>query len=258
MHARRFSARTLRSWGIAAEADTVLLVVSELVTNALVHTQGAVRVELTLAADRLRVTVSDSSPRAPAKPVVVDWESTGGRGLFLVEAVSAAWGSVPVGGGKQVWSEIVVTRPEADTDRGTEPDEEPEAEPEEERKPGRGWGRGRDRSWGLGRNRDRDRRRSRDQSRHRGDDRAAEGHDDRAADRDGEQETGRHGTDRATNRHDGPATDRHEERTAGRKGERTAGRDGEQAVGLDRAMEHIGDGVADPPPHGNRPHEGGP
>ncbi len=260
MHARRFSARTLRSWGIAAEADTVLLVVSELVTNALVHTQGAVRVELTLAADRLRVTVSDSSPRAPAKPVVVDWESTGGRGLFLVEAVSAAWGSVPVGGGKQVWSEIVVTRPEEDPDRGTEPDEEPEAEPEEERKPGRGWGLGRDRGWGLGRNRDRDRdrRRSRDQGRHRGGDRAAEGHDDRAADRDGEQETGHHDDDRATNRHDGPATDRHDERTAGRKGERTAGRDGEQAVGLDRAMEHMGDGFADPPPHRNRRHEGGP
>ena len=155
MHARRFSARTLRSWGIVDEADTVLLVVSELVTNALVHTQGAVRLELTLAADRLRVTVSDSSPRAPAKPVVVDWESTGGRGLFLVEAVSAAWGSVPVGGGKQVWSEIVVTRPEGGPEPGDEPDEEQEAEPEEERKPGRGWGLGRDRTWGLGRNRDR-------------------------------------------------------------------------------------------------------
>ncbi|MEV5440203.1 SpoIIE family protein phosphatase [Streptomyces sp. NPDC052682] len=109
MHARRFTARTLRSWRVGADADTVLLVVSELVTNALVHTQGPVRLDLTLAADRLRVTVSDSSPRAPAKPVVVDWEATGGRGLLLVEAVSASWGSVPVGGGKQVWSELVLT-----------------------------------------------------------------------------------------------------------------------------------------------------
>ncbi|MFG2804989.1 SpoIIE family protein phosphatase [Streptomyces massasporeus] len=233
MHARRFSARTLRSWGIAAEADTVLLVVSELVTNALVHTQGAVRVELTLAADRLRVTVSDSSPRAPAKPVVVDWESTGGRGLFLVEATSAAWGSVPVGGGKQVWSEIVVTRSERETEDGEEPDEvpEPEEDPEEERKPGRGWGLGRDRSWGLGRNRDR--RRARDQGRHRDDDRAADRDDDRATDR---------------------------ERAPGRNGEREAGRKGEQAVGLDRAMEHIDNGVADPPPSSRRARtrEGGP
>ncbi|WP_435281963.1 SpoIIE family protein phosphatase [Streptomyces koelreuteriae] len=167
MHARRFSARTLRSWDIVAEADTVLLVVSELVTNALVHTQGAVRVDLTLAADRLRVTVSDSSPRAPAKPVVVDWESTGGRGLFLVEAMSTGWGSVPVGGGKQVWSEIVVSRPgpedeEPEPERGPEP---PRAEPERVPEPGRTWDRGwslvRDRSWGMGRGRDRNKGRDR-------------------------------------------------------------------------------------------------
>lgn len=157
MHARRFSARTLRSWDIVDEADTVLLVVSELVTNALVHTQGALRLDLTLAADRLRVTVSDSSPRAPAKPVVVDWESTGGRGLFLVEALSAAWGSVPVGGGKQVWSEIVVSRQEQEADRAPAeeptPEEAPWVEPEEEREPGRGWGIGRTRGWGMGWNR---------------------------------------------------------------------------------------------------------
>lgn len=112
MHARRFTARTLRSWRVGEEADAVLLIVSELVTNALVHTQGPVRVELTHAGDRVRVAVSDSSPRAPAKPVIVDWEATGGRGLFLVEAMSASWGTVPVGGGKQVWSEIVVPPPE--------------------------------------------------------------------------------------------------------------------------------------------------
>lgn len=108
MHARRFTARTLRSWDLTSEADAVLLVVSELVTNALVHTHGEVRLDLILAADRLRVAVTDSSPRAPAKPVIVDWESTGGRGILLVEAMSASWGSVPVSGGKQVWSEIVV------------------------------------------------------------------------------------------------------------------------------------------------------
>jgi anti-sigma regulatory factor (Ser/Thr protein kinase) len=119
MHARRFTARTLRAWKIAEQADAVLLVVSELVTNALVHTQGAVRLELTHAADRVRVAVSDSSPRAPAKPVIVDWEATGGRGLLLVEATSASWGSVPVGGGKQVWSEIVVPPP-ADAGPGKE------------------------------------------------------------------------------------------------------------------------------------------
>ncbi|WP_330350728.1 SpoIIE family protein phosphatase [Streptomyces sp. NBC_00582] len=108
MHARRFTARTLRRWKVPEAADAVLLVVSELVTNALVHTQGPVRLDLVLRGDRVRVGVSDSSPRAPAKPVIVDWESTGGRGLMLVEAMSESSGSVPVAGGKQVWSEIVV------------------------------------------------------------------------------------------------------------------------------------------------------
>lgn len=45
--------------------------------------------------------------------MIVDWESTGGRGILLVEAMSAAWGSVPVSGGKQVWSEITVPPREA-------------------------------------------------------------------------------------------------------------------------------------------------
>lgn len=108
MHARRFTARTLRSWGVSEEVDAVQLVVSELVTNAVVHTMGDVRLDLTLAGDRLRVAVTDTLPRAPAKPTTVDWEATGGRGLLLVEAMSEAWGSVPVGGGKRVWSEIAV------------------------------------------------------------------------------------------------------------------------------------------------------
>ncbi|MFF3848195.1 SpoIIE family protein phosphatase [Streptomyces sp. NPDC002328] len=124
MHARRFTARTLRRWKVEESADAVLLVVSELVTNALVHTQGSVRVDLMLRGDRLRVSVSDSSPRAPAKPVIVDWESTGGRGLLLVEAMSESFGSVPVAGGKQVYCEIAVPGREpawAETGPRTEP-----------------------------------------------------------------------------------------------------------------------------------------
>jgi anti-sigma regulatory factor (Ser/Thr protein kinase) len=116
MHARRFTARTLRQWKAEDVADAVLLVVSELVTNALVHTQGPVRLDLTLRGDRVRVCVGDSSPRAPAKPVIVDWESTGGRGLLLVEAMSDAFGTTPMAGGKQVWSEIALPHRDGDAD----------------------------------------------------------------------------------------------------------------------------------------------
>ncbi|MEU9287267.1 SpoIIE family protein phosphatase [Streptomyces sp. NPDC048275] len=107
-HARRFTRRTLRAWGVGDEIDAALLVVSELVTNALVHTDGPVRFDLMLINHRLRIAVADSSPRTPVKPTSIGWEATGGRGILLVEAMSAAWGTVPVSGGKQVWSEILL------------------------------------------------------------------------------------------------------------------------------------------------------
>ncbi|MFJ1967857.1 SpoIIE family protein phosphatase [Streptomyces sp. NPDC087903] len=108
-HARRFTRRTLRTWDVPDESmDGALLVVSELVTNALVHTDGRVRLDLTLVNHRLRVAVTDSSPRTPVKPTSIGWEATGGRGILLVEAMSATWGTVPVSGGKQVWSEIAL------------------------------------------------------------------------------------------------------------------------------------------------------
>ncbi|MFF6787506.1 SpoIIE family protein phosphatase [Streptomyces filamentosus] len=109
MHARRFTARTLRDWSVEEEADAVLLVVSELVTNAIAHTQGEVQLALTLTGDRVRVAVNDASPRTPVKTENVDWEATGGRGLLLVAAMSAAWGSIPLSGGKQVWCDITLS-----------------------------------------------------------------------------------------------------------------------------------------------------
>jgi len=110
-HARRFTRRTLRTWGVPQDdLDTALLVVSELTTNALVHTDGQVRLDLTLLDNRLRVSVADTSPRTPAKPTNIGWEATGGRGILLVEAMSETWGSVPVSGGKQVWAEIGLSR----------------------------------------------------------------------------------------------------------------------------------------------------
>ncbi|MFI6284718.1 SpoIIE family protein phosphatase [Streptomyces sp. NPDC051018] len=110
VHARRFTARTLRSWGAAEEMDVALLIVSELVTNAIAHTRGQVRLDLTLFQDRLRIAVNDSSPRSPARPAGLDLDATGGRGLLIVEALATAYGSLPFAGGKQVWAEVGVTR----------------------------------------------------------------------------------------------------------------------------------------------------
>ncbi|MDQ0718208.1 GAF domain-containing protein/anti-sigma regulatory factor (Ser/Thr protein kinase) [Streptomyces luteogriseus] len=109
-HARRFARRTLRSWGVIVDYDAALLVVSELVTNALVHTDGKVRMDLTLVNNRLRIAIADASPRSPVRPTSIGWEATGGRGILLVEALAAAWGTLPVSGGKQVWAELVLGR----------------------------------------------------------------------------------------------------------------------------------------------------
>jgi hypothetical protein len=73
-----------------------------------VHTDGRVRLDLTLLQDRLRVAVADTSPRTPIKPTSIGWEATGGRGILLVEAMASAWGTVPASGGKQVWAEIPI------------------------------------------------------------------------------------------------------------------------------------------------------
>ena len=56
----------------------------------------------------MRVAVADNSPRTPVKPTSIGWQATGGRGILLVEAMSAAWGTLPVSGGKQVWSEVAL------------------------------------------------------------------------------------------------------------------------------------------------------
>lgn len=109
-HARRFARRTLRSWGVTVDYDAALLVVSELVTNALVHTDGKVRMDLTLVNNRLRIAIADASPRSPVRPASIGWEATGGRGILLVEALAATWGTLPVSGGKQVWAELVLGR----------------------------------------------------------------------------------------------------------------------------------------------------
>ncbi|GAA2784097.1 SpoIIE family protein phosphatase [Streptomyces rameus] len=107
-HARRFTRRTLRAWDVPQHTvDAALLVVSELVTNALVHTGGPVRLDMSLVGRRLRLAVADSCPRSPVQPTSIGWEATGGRGILLVEAVSEAWGTVPVSGGKQVWADLV-------------------------------------------------------------------------------------------------------------------------------------------------------
>jgi anti-sigma regulatory factor (Ser/Thr protein kinase) len=113
--ARLFLRTTTASWRIRHEAaDSAVLVLSEVVTNAIRYAPGPVDVTMTHSAGVLRIDVADNAhdlgPRRP--PATVDQlrvEAEGGRGLFLVEALSQRWGTTPIAGdGKLIWFEIVV------------------------------------------------------------------------------------------------------------------------------------------------------
>lgn len=107
--ARRFVQRRLADWGIdgQVDGDGVLLMVSELVTNAGLHAGTGATVRVVDHGDCLRIEVTDDS----VVPVQLRPYETGaetGRGLRIVEALSARWGVDAAGSGKTVWFEVTV------------------------------------------------------------------------------------------------------------------------------------------------------
>lgn len=103
--ARRFVEETLRRWDCEEVLEAVKLLVSELVTNSVVHGASAPEVAVLLRTDALRIEVTDHGGGVPAARHADD-EDTSGRGLHLVDAVSSAWGVEAVGDGKMVWFEV--------------------------------------------------------------------------------------------------------------------------------------------------------
>jgi GAF domain-containing protein/anti-sigma regulatory factor (Ser/Thr protein kinase) len=104
--ARRFAADLIVAWGLTALSDTAQLLLGEVITNAVQHTVGDVRVRVSRKPDRLRVEVTDGSDRVPdVRPI--DLEAENGRGLFIVQALADEWGHESVEtGGKTVWFEL--------------------------------------------------------------------------------------------------------------------------------------------------------
>ena len=132
--ARRFAAQECRRWGLDALAEDLVLTLSELVTNAVVHTKSPATVTLSLAGEYLEVAVSDDSTRAPilrpprddlnadiqalidqggADLIEVTGPQTlhigpagsiaGGRGMLIVDAIADEWGVSARSAGKEVW-----------------------------------------------------------------------------------------------------------------------------------------------------------
>ncbi|WNI18192.1 ATP-binding protein [Actinacidiphila sp. ITFR-21] len=104
--ARRLSLTLIRRWGLPHLADTVELLVSELVGNAVRHT-GARTFGLRMDYKRgwVRVEVWDPSRALPCRMPVREMD-TSGRGLFLVGELSDRWGVDLLARGKTTWFEL--------------------------------------------------------------------------------------------------------------------------------------------------------
>jgi anti-sigma regulatory factor (Ser/Thr protein kinase) len=94
---------TICAWSIPVDVDVAVLLTSELVTNAIKHGAGGpVRLGIQCTRDQLRVEVYDTSPSLPVlMNTAVD--AADGRGLVLVAALSAKWGSYRTPAGKAVY-----------------------------------------------------------------------------------------------------------------------------------------------------------
>ncbi|MCN9244138.1 ATP-binding protein [Streptomyces sp. RY43-2] len=114
--ARDFTRQALYAWGWLpavgadrrAAAEDVLLVVSELVTNACLHAEGPDELWITCERKVLRLEVSDRGAGLPAPRTPHRAGRPGGHGMFIVQRLCLDWGVVRTPGvaGKTVWAEL--------------------------------------------------------------------------------------------------------------------------------------------------------
>ncbi|QFY08841.1 ATP-binding protein [Nonomuraea phyllanthi] len=101
--ARGIARRVLTECGYQGHHEDVLLVVSELVTNALVHGDGPPSLRMRGSASKVRIEVSDEGERLPEPR---EPGPANGWGLHVVRLLSTGWGISPRDGGKVVWCEL--------------------------------------------------------------------------------------------------------------------------------------------------------
>ncbi|MFC8537687.1 ATP-binding protein [Streptomyces sp. NPDC057249] len=108
--ARRLTKARLGEWGTGDDTlDAAVLIVSELVTNAVVHTTSArVLCELRCLDGRLRVSVQDQGHQPDGPRLGRGADDEHGRGLLLVDSLARSWGSRDAGdgSGRIVWAEL--------------------------------------------------------------------------------------------------------------------------------------------------------
>ncbi len=104
--ARRALRELLRQWGRPGRSEIAELLTSELVTNAIIHTDHDAVLTATVSPRGLHVEVRDFVGRRPKPRVPPADDSTNGRGLLLVQSLADAWGVRSHGVGKSVWFDL--------------------------------------------------------------------------------------------------------------------------------------------------------
>jgi anti-sigma regulatory factor (Ser/Thr protein kinase) len=103
--ARELVREHLDSVAPAEAVEVAALVVTELVTNAVLHARTAIALSVDVEPGRIRLRVADESDVVPARRSYAP-EAATGRGLALVDRLATAWGVEPSPRGKTVWAEI--------------------------------------------------------------------------------------------------------------------------------------------------------
>ncbi|MEV7979313.1 SpoIIE family protein phosphatase [Streptomyces sp. NPDC086519] len=107
--ARQHVRELLHDWGSPDQVDSAALLVSEMLTNVLVHTDADALLLAEVSGQtperRLRIEVTDAGDDLPHKRRPGELASSG-RGLVLIEILADAWGVDPRGQGKSIWFEL--------------------------------------------------------------------------------------------------------------------------------------------------------
>ncbi|WP_327321962.1 ATP-binding protein [Streptomyces sp. NBC_01210] len=105
--ARRIVRTQLAQWALHEQIDDTELLVSELVTNALCHAWGPVRLTFCRPSRHpgIRCEIEDANPSGPTRRQAREHEEEG-RGLYMLTLLSRSWGSDRTSAGKVVWFEL--------------------------------------------------------------------------------------------------------------------------------------------------------
>src|SRR3954452_3965974 len=107
--ARRFISELCRATRLSAEiCETAALLVSELVTNAVIHGKTSATIEVHRPPDSLRISVRDDNPDMPAAGAHPALTAESGRGMQIVSVLADAWGVEQLETGKAIWFELRV------------------------------------------------------------------------------------------------------------------------------------------------------